>query len=302
MRLQLLAAWRRIGKAKAGTTISVAFLFAMGAEAQHRWHPLPQRSQRLAQGMAYDPDRKVVVMYGGAAGGVLDSNGPEAMQQTWEWDGVRWHERRPKHSPGPRRGASMCFDPVARRIMLFGGSSMSGPVQGDTWHWDGQDWVDVTPGGGPGPRMMASLAADPLRKRVVLFGGAQAKHFHYAMNDTWEWDGKYWWRMSPKTKPQVRSWGGMAFSRRTRRMVLFGGAIGVLWDSDHYTWEWDGNDWIKFDPAVRPDSSSPLGVRGTVMMCTDPFTGDVLIEHSPAARRGLRDLALGWSGVDESRE
>jgi hypothetical protein len=116
MRLQLLAAWRRIGKAKAGTTISVAFLFAMGAEAQHRWHPLPQRSQRLAQGMAYDPDRKVVVMYGGAAGGVLDSNGPEAMQQTWEWDGVRWHERRPKHSPGPRRGASMCFDPVARRI------------------------------------------------------------------------------------------------------------------------------------------------------------------------------------------
>jgi hypothetical protein len=61
--------------------------------------------------------------------------------------------------------------------MLFGGSSVAGPVQGDTWHWDGQDWVDVTPGGGPGPRMMASLAADPLRKRVVLFGGAQAKHY-----------------------------------------------------------------------------------------------------------------------------
>jgi hypothetical protein len=295
MRLQLLAAWRRIGKAKAGTTISVAFLFAMGAEAQHRWHPLPQRSERKAQGMAYDPDRKVVVMYGGAAGGVLDGNGPEAMQQTWEWDGVRWHERRPKHSPGPRRGASMCFDPVARRILLFGGSSRAGPVQGDTWHWDGQDWVDVTPGGGPGPRMMASLAADPLRKRVVLFGGAQAKHFHYAMNDTWEWDGKYWWRMSPKTKPQVRSWGGMAFSRRTRRMVLFGGAIGVLWDSDHYTWEWDGNDWIKFDPAVRPDSSSPLGVRGTVMMCTDPFTGDVLIEQ--LLQQGAGFETWRWDGA-----
>jgi hypothetical protein len=267
--------------------------------AQHRWHPLPQRSERMAHGMAYDPDRKVVVMYGGSPGGVTDNIGnlsrPEAMQQTWEWDGVRWHERRPKHSPGPRRGASMCFDPVARRILLFGGSSTAGPVQGDTWHWDGQDWVDVTPGGGPGPRMMASLAADPLRKRVVLFGGAQAKHFHYAMNDTWEWDGKYWWRMSPKTKPQVRSWGGMAFSWRTKRMVLFGGSIGALWASDHYTWEWDGKDWTRFDPAVHPDSNRDSGLRRGVTMCTDPFTGDVLIEM--VLQQGAGFETWRWDGA-----
>ena len=42
-------------------------------------------SVRIHHAMAYDPERQVIVLYGGYGGGEL------ILDDTWEWDGAAWH-------------------------------------------------------------------------------------------------------------------------------------------------------------------------------------------------------------------
>jgi hypothetical protein len=70
-----------------------------------------------------------------------------ATGETWTRDGQAWTRRHPVHSPGPRGGAAMAYDPEHRRLVLFGGDDQTGLMRagakGDTWTWDGSDWTPV---------------------------------------------------------------------------------------------------------------------------------------------------------------
>ena len=57
----------------------------------------------------------MAVLFGGY------SNGTE-LGDTWLWDGSRWALVGPSRSPSPRFVYSMTYDPIQRRIVLFGGS------------------------------------------------------------------------------------------------------------------------------------------------------------------------------------
>ena len=77
----------------------------------NRWREIPLQAPnpgpRYSPGLAFDSRRGRLVLYGGL---VHDSSGrTRRMDDTWEWDGVRW-----------------------RRIHL-----------GDTWEWDGTAWRRV---------------------------------------------------------------------------------------------------------------------------------------------------------------
>jgi len=88
---------------------------------------------RVGHGMAYDADRRRVVLFGGY------SPGPELFSDTWEWDGENWTQIS-DIGPSARREHALVYDDARKRTVLFGGSDGQSDLA-DTWEWDGEDWT-----------------------------------------------------------------------------------------------------------------------------------------------------------------
>ncbi len=92
----------------------------------------PARSGGM--GMAYDSVRDRVVIFGGT---FSTGTAEFLLGDTWEWDGVKWINIMPPVAPSPKTGPAMAFDPIRKRVVLFGGGG-----QNDTW---GVRWCHVDP-------------------------------------------------------------------------------------------------------------------------------------------------------------
>lgn len=141
-------------------------------KAVHGPHP------RNGAAMAYDTDRKRVVLFGGS-GNAGD---------TWEWDGESWHHVASADTPA-RFNPAMSYDAADHALIRFGGWTSEGRV-GDTWRYDGSAWTKVADAG-PAPRNHTATAYDPKRGVVVLFGGHDGDR---VFGDTWEWRNGAWVR------------------------------------------------------------------------------------------------------------
>lgn len=104
-------------------------------------HPAasPPASTGGATAMAYDPDRRSVVMFGGLY------VASRALDQTWTWDGTTWTTRRPATTPPARFNHAMAYDATTHSVVLTGGAGSSPdgsfPALTDTWTWDGLTWT-----------------------------------------------------------------------------------------------------------------------------------------------------------------
>ena len=96
--------------------------------------------------------------------------------------------------PAPRDSHAMAYDPVRKKVVLFGGTFGTGDHAFDTWEWDRTKWTKVSETG-PSDRSNAAMAYDPIRKKIVLFGGSVGER---RLGDTWEWNGKAWKKVDPK--------------------------------------------------------------------------------------------------------
>jgi hypothetical protein len=130
--------------------------------------------------MAYDAGRAVCVLYVPVLVGGVPTGA-----QTWEWDGVAWTQRLPATTPSVRRVASMAYDPVRQRTVLFGGFYDGfAAFYDETWEWDGSNWSLQTLLPHPAGRSSSAMAFDAARGEIVLFGGA----LYFGANeasDTW---------------------------------------------------------------------------------------------------------------------
>jgi hypothetical protein len=75
------------------------------------------------------------LLYSGWSGGAQ----PDA--ESWILRGGTWQAI--DSPPTPRRGARLVYDPVRRRVVLFGGFNDSGNLS-DTWEWDGAKWARIS--------------------------------------------------------------------------------------------------------------------------------------------------------------
>ena len=89
-------------------------------------------------GMAYDPDANALYIFGGAT---TTSTFSSLTDKTWVLNGGNWRELRPADSPSKRGAPTMGYDPVRKRIVLYGGFDSSWKDLDDTWEWDGQGWT-----------------------------------------------------------------------------------------------------------------------------------------------------------------
>ena len=179
--------------------------------ATHTWtqkFPATSPSTRNGHAMAYDPNKQLVVLYGG--GGTT--------QDTWTWDGSNWTEIVGANQPGIRHEHTMAFD--GTRVILFGGSKNAGLADSDTWDLtltsaSAGTWTMIAPNGsGPNKRQRHVMAYDPGCRKVILFGGnTDIASFD---NDTWEWrrDTLTWCQTSVPTPPGVRQYAAMAYDEK----------------------------------------------------------------------------------------
>ncbi|MDQ1712816.1 MAG: large repetitive protein [Frankiaceae bacterium] len=215
--------------------------------------------------MAYDEARRQVVLFGGYAevrgpGGTPYGGSNQFLGDTWTWDGAKWAQRSGA-GPSPRREAQMVYDPVTRRVVLFGGYTLAGAAvyHADTWTWDGARWTKVS---GPSPRGRsgASMVYDPASRQVVLFGGMYFDTTERYLADTWTWDGRRWTQRSG-AGPGPRAYAAMVADPGSKNVLLFGG-LGDLKVTGRYlgdTWTWDGRRWVRrtgIGPSARRDGAA----------------------------------------------
>ncbi len=218
---------------------------------------------RRQHSMAYDASNNRVVLFGGTE---RTSNNTEIVthfNDTWLWDGNVWVEvvSQLGQEPQARRNASMAYDPIRQKVVLFGGAppdfgfmDISSPVKpppvnrfGDTWEWDGASWLPTSPGTRPPRTEGAGLAFDVSLGQVLLFGGLLGDDAGFANppvnNETWAWNGSVWTELSPTIAPPGRGNHVMAYDSLRSRMVIFAGGVQQEGASIRDTWELDATSW-----------------------------------------------------------
>lgn len=229
---------------------------------------VPFWRSRNYHAVAWDGARQRAVLFG---------DGRAAMfrlpsDPVWEWDGQLWSPIVPTGAqPGARYSHAMAFDPITRRVILFGGYDGFFTLFDDTWAWDGRTWTRLAPTTRPAGRWAHGLATDYARGRVVMFGGSlSAGPVSPGIDETWEWDGTDWTQIQPPVRPGFRGSHGMAYDARDQRVIVYGGWSGGWAYSD--TWSWDGVTWRQH--AVGDGGPGP---RAGFSMATDPSTGRPLL-------------------------
>jgi hypothetical protein len=167
-----------------------------------------------------------VLMFGG-----FDA---QAFDDSWAWNGQRWEEVSGTTRPRARAGHAMAYDPVRRRVVLFGGISGQSDFFDDTWEWNGEAW-ELVAAEAPAPtaRRFHAMAYDAERREVLLFGGEAESGA--VLSDVWAWDGTAWVELTPSgPHPGPRRQHAMAYDPNFDRVVLFGGHDGLVPHGD--TW------------------------------------------------------------------
>lgn len=198
-------------------------------------------SARLGFSMAFDTGSRRVVVFGGTNLGTLN-----ALNDTWEWDGATWRRATPLLSPPARTSAAMTWDPIRKRLVLFGGSSSVVARFGDTWVWDGATWLQVA-SSGPAARTGAHLVYDASRGAAVLHGGTDAGGV--ALRDVWLFDGAQWSELVTTGLPDMFIASGLAYDAARGVVVAVGSVSGA-----HVTVELSGATWEERTPLTTTPS------------------------------------------------
>ena len=197
---------------------------------------------REGHAMAYADDRGVVILFGGR-------NGATFYNDVWEWDGKSWEKVSDGEAISPRAEHGMAWDSKRDVAVVFGGTDGTGK-RADTWHWNHYQWTlmrdDENRFINPSRRSGAALTYDAKRKAVFLFGGIEDTG--YLHRDAYFWNGLTWVRYYgyPITWIPRRTGHAVAFDKKRKLVVLFGG-----WRPEEVngeTWIWDRKDWFNIMP------------------------------------------------------
>ena len=94
--------------------------------------PGPAPSPRDHVSMAYDEERRVMVLHGG-----VYSVGPQELRDTWEFDGAVWTAKA-TGGPQARGNHRLVYDRTRRRVILLTGAATGNSVE--IWTWNGTRW------------------------------------------------------------------------------------------------------------------------------------------------------------------
>jgi hypothetical protein len=134
----------------------------------------------------YDPVKDRVLVFGG-------DNGSVYLQDVWALSlsgNPTWSMLNPAGTPPDPRGfPSATYDPIRKRMIVFGGLAAGGEPRNDVWALDLtgggtlETWIPLAAGGTPPAARYAHLAVyDRDDDRVVVFGGQSSSE---VLGDVW---------------------------------------------------------------------------------------------------------------------
>jgi hypothetical protein len=248
----------------------------------------PGPALRRNHAMVYDPDRKVVLLFGGRTGNTV-------FDDVWEWDGATgtWTDRSPTMRPPARSHHAMAWDPVHRRMLVYGGLPEEGDELGDLWAWDGATgtWTELTEVESPVGRAGATMVTDRGRQQLILYGGRRGL---VQYQGTWIFDcvAEDWTLLEPRHRPPTSLPHAMAFDDGRGRVVLFDPTFSSGFDTAR-TFELDPDlpDWIERTPET------PLPpARHRHAMTADPTTGEIVLFGGHVGSATRSDETWLWTG------
>ncbi len=174
--------------------------------------------KRSYSGMAYDEAQGLVLLYGGylSATGFIPSGKSTSdpwlfdefrRNDTWRYDGTLWTQLTVTGTLPPTLiQPAMCYHPLLRRVVMFGGAGDEFTVAADKlklWSFvfdspTSGHWQLESATGPSNPRAVA-LAFDHSRYMLVLTGAGESGR------ETWEWNTGLWTRRADAPVPQVGS-------------------------------------------------------------------------------------------------
>lgn len=172
-------------------------------------------SPRRGYVCAFDTARGELIVHGGHATGPLPD--------TWVFDGLQWRLAAASSLPVDVSYASLAYDPVRGRTVLFGGFRDGMPRNG-TFEWDGTSWSSIATPVVPSARGYAAMAYDTRRARMVMTGGDdRLAVVAPVMDDTWEYDGANWVQVSVTAMPVPDAASVMCYDPALSQVVLLHG-------------------------------------------------------------------------------
>jgi len=217
--------------------------------------PFSYDTTRDLASYAYDTDTKRLVMFGGRIW-----KGTSLRSDVWAFDPAssQWTSITTGSGPSNRTGASVSYNPVTQKFLVYGGGTYSGEAT-DTWvfQFTGSNtgtWTQIA-GTGPPPRSGAPMVFDSKNNLFVLFGG---ERYVYSLGDTWVFNPSTssWSNKNPSPAPPQRARAAMAYDEKSGKALLFGGlnkgAGSLLSD----TWLYDAatNTWQQVSTATTPSA------------------------------------------------
>jgi hypothetical protein len=153
--------------------------------------------------------------------------------------------------------SSLCYDPVNRQILLFGGGGVNAfDGRPHTWALDitTDTWKRLALNVEPPARCNSRMVYDNRNKAIVLFGGDGQDR---GLADTWIFDvtRQQWRERSPARSPHPRASHCMAFLQRSGLILLVGGSAVAPWREQKRL---SRQAWV-YDPAAN--TWKPLAVE-----------------------------------------
>jgi hypothetical protein len=133
-------------------------------------HPEKELGGKLLwSSLCYDAHNKRFVLFGG---GNAQSERGDPGTGTYDPRANAWHQLDLKTQPPQRANSRLVYDPVAKKIVLFGGDQLD-QLLADTWAFDvTRDlWEEIKTDHGPTPRAGHALLWLPKSGKVLLLGG-----------------------------------------------------------------------------------------------------------------------------------
>ena len=216
-------------------------------------------SPRFDGTIAYDPSANEIYLFGG--------EDTVARNDLWAFsvESNQWRQLSPVGpKPDARFGHTLNFDPLRRRLIVFGGEAAG--FFSDVWAYDiaANTWTRLADNGaGPSRRYGHSAILDSGRNRLVISHGFTDRG---RFDDTFAFDlaSNRWSDITPSSgRPVRRCLHHAVFDSAGDQMFLYGGCasgfgpcpLGDLWSLDFRT-----GQWREVRPSVTPPARQHYGI------------------------------------------
>jgi cysteine-rich repeat protein len=276
-----------------GGTANVTWEWNGTAWAQVNVAGSPSVRQHTAA--AYDAVRRQVVLFGG----LLNLNG-SILGDTMLRRASTWSPALPFTQPQPRMGASVAYDPLRKRVVMFGGDQSCIPCGGhtdETWEWDGRQFSAVD-GARPIPQSGTAMVYNAASRSVMML----ATSFDFAqstgntdgfgtLDRLFTFDGTNWSEVPAPDHPIVRN-TSLVYDPTNDVVMTFGGRDESTFQTMQTLRGWGpGTGWFDIDGG-----SGPVSRLSGAMTAYDPIRQRTVLFGGKDENRSSLDDIWEWDG------